>query len=347
MRELFAKILYETEKHHDLVLVTLTENSGSAPRKTGAWMLVGTEGRILGTIGGGAVELRSVEKAMDLLQEKRSDLHPFYLNTNTREDIGMICGGDVTALFQFIGADDPLWQELAVKAIDLLSAQQGGWFIQRLDGGVPALMDRELNLLCGEAPKSAMPEGDMPGVFGNYFRMPLPVAQRVIIFGGGHIAAALVPLLTSVGFRCWIYDNRPEYTGEDRFPGAEKLITADYTRISEQVQMTEEDYAVIMTNGHSFDMEVQDQILRGPFAYIGVIGSRSKTAAVNAKLRERGISDEAIARIHTPIGTPIKAVTPEEIAVSIAGELILVRAERRESMGVRIRSCPMHWPEVK
>ena len=93
MREIFAKILYETEKHNDLVLVTLIENSGSAPRKTGSQMLVGKNGRILGTIGGGAVELRSAEMAVDLIREKRSDLHPFILNTNDKEDIGMICGG--------------------------------------------------------------------------------------------------------------------------------------------------------------------------------------------------------------------------------------------------------------
>ena len=342
MKEFFAKILYETEKGNDVVLVTLTDNDGSAPRKTGAQMLVGAKGRILGTIGGGAVELRSIEMAQKLIEEKRSDLHPFYLNTNRKEDIGMICGGDVTALFQFIGAADPVWQALCGAAVERLSGQLGGWFVQRLDGGEPALMDKEMKLLCGAAPGGEKPAGTAPVSCGNYFWQPLPVAERVIIFGGGHIAAALVPLLTTVGFRCWVYDNRPEYTTEDRFPQAEKLITADYMKIHEHVRMTDEDYAVIMTNGHSFDLEAQDQVLRGPFAYIGVIGSRKKTAAVNARLRERGIPEEAIAKVHTPIGTAIKAVTPEEIAVSIAGELILTRAERREAEGPVAHHCPMH-----
>lgn len=342
MRELFAKILYETEKKNDLVLVTLTDSTGSAPRKTGSWMLVGENGRILGTIGGGAVEMRSVEMAAELIKEKRSDLHPFFLHTNNREDIGMICGGDVTALFTFIGAGDPLWQELCAKALDQLAAQQGGWFVQPLDGSAPALLTRGMEPLCGEVSSGACPVGDLPGTADGRFWMPLPVAQRVIIFGGGHIAAALVPLLTTVGFRCWVYDNRAEYTTPDRFPQAEKLITADYQELGEKVRMTNEDYAVVMTNGHSFDLEVQDRILRGPFAYIGVIGSRRKTAAVNAKLRERGIPEEALAKVHTPIGTPIKAVTPEEIAVSIAGELILTRAERRESGGPEPHGCPMH-----
>lgn len=92
--------------------------------------------------------------------------------------------------------------------------------------------------------------------------------------------------------------------------------------------MTEEDFVVIMTNGHMHDFQVEEQILRGAFAYVGVIGSRTKTASVNQRLREAGIPEESIAQVHTPIGTAIRAVTPAEIAVSIAGEMILCRAER-------------------
>ena len=97
-----------------------------------------------------------------------------------------------------------------------------------------------------------------------------------------------------------------------------------------------------MTNGHSYDLEVQDQVLRGEFAYVGVIGSRKKTATVNQRLRNRGVPEESITRVRTPIGTDIKAVTPEEIAVSIAGEMIYERALRREAIGITARGCPMH-----
>ena len=104
----------------------------------------------------------------------------------------------------------------------------------------------------------------------------------------------------------------------------------------------DDDYVVIMTNGHRHDFVVEEQVLRGQYAYIGVIGSRTKTASVNALLRQAGISEEAIAAVHTPIGTAIKAVTPEEIAVSIAGEMICVRATRREDAGIKLHGCPMH-----
>ena len=125
-------------------------------------------------------------------------------------------------------------------------------------------------------------------------------------------------------------------------PTAEHIIVGDYTKLSDYLQFSPEDYIVVMTNGHSYDLEVQDQVLRGPFAYVGVIGSRKKTAAVSAQLRDRGISEDAITRVHTPIGTPIKAITPEEIAVSIAGELIYTRALRREATGIIATGCPMH-----
>ena len=99
---------------------------------------------------------------------------------------------------------------------------------------------------------------------------------------------------------------------------------------------------VVMTNGHDHDFQVEVQLLQGSAAYVGVIGSRKKTAYVNRRLREAGITEEAIASVHTPIGTAIKAVTPEEIAVSITGEMICVRATRREAAGEVPHGCPMH-----
>ena len=117
----------------------------------------------------------------------------------------------------------------------------------------------------------------------------------------------------------------------ERFPTADAVVCCDLDHLADAVPVGGEDYVVVMTNGHSHDFAVQEQVLRGQYAYIGVIGSRAKTASVTARLR-----------VHTPIGTAIKAVTPEEIAVSIAGEMICVRATRRENAGVQLHGCPMH-----
>lgn len=99
-----------------------------------------------------------------------------------------------------------------------------------------------------------------------------------------------------------VFDCRPELATRKLFPTAEEVICGDFTSIKDHLTVTEEDFVVIMTNGHMHDFQVEEQILRGPFAYVGVIGSRTKTASVNRRLREAGIPEESIAQVHTPIG---------------------------------------------
>ena len=343
MDRIFAKLLYMMEKKLDTMLVTIIADQGSSPRGAGSQMLVGSEGRILGTIGGGAVEGRSDAMARQLLQEKRSDCHLFQLHAAAKENIGMVCGGDVLVLFQYIPGTSAVWHMLAGKLLEMTAARQPGWLALDTAGGAPALLSSDGTALLGSTVSGEKtPKGWKPVPSEDTFCLPLPIGERAIIFGGGHCAQALAPLLHTVGFRVTIFEERAEYGCRENFPTAEQIIVGDYTRIADYLQFSADDYIVVMTNGHSFDLEVQDQVLRGDFAYVGVIGSRRKTAAVNQKLLERGVSEEAIARVHTPIGTPIKAVTPEEIAVSIAGELICARALRREATGIIAHGCPMH-----
>lgn len=323
MNGIFTTLLYEMEKHHDTVLCTIVDHSGSTPRGAGAQMLVGSSGLLSGTIGGGAVEGGAIALAQSLLRERRSAIHEYRLRHNDTEDIGMVCGGDVTVALQFIAGDDDVWRVLAEALLRRIATRQAGVLVLSLEGGVPALQD-----------SAESDEG--------HFSLPLPVGERAIIFGGGHCSLALCPLLTTVGFRVTVVDDRPELVTKERFPAADAVICCDMDHLADAVSIGGEDYVVVMTNGHSHDFAVQEQVLRGQYAYIGVIGSRAKTASVNARLREAGISEAAIASVHTPIGVAIKAVTPEEIAVSIAGEMIHVRAVRREQAGVVLHGCPMH-----
>ena len=342
MRNIFSKLLYEVEKGHDVMLVTVSADRGSSPRGAGAGMLVGAEGRIIGTVGGGAVEYKAEQQAVAWLAEKRGGLREFTLRQNDKEDIGMRCGGDVTLLFEYVPARDENWKTLAGAVCDRIAAGRGGWLLRPLNGGVPSLYGSE-GLLAGEAVAELaglLEEGARSNSL--YFSQPLPVAGRVVIFGGGHIAQCLAPLLGAVDFRCTVLDNRPEYSAPALFPTAEAAICCDYTDIDSSITLTEEDYVVIMTNGHAFDLEVEEQVLRRPHAYLGVIGSRGKIAFVNKTLTERGIDPELLKDVHTPIGLPIRAVTPAEIAVSILAELILCRAQRREGEKKNHMACPMH-----
>lgn len=323
MKNLFTKMLYELEKKHDLVLVSILSGTGSAPRGKGAQMLVSAAGRVEGTIGGGNVEHLSEKAAMELLVQRRSERRAFSLHPGAG-DIGMVCGGEIQVWLQFVEAGDKRWAELAAEVVRKIDGRETGWLVQKLDGSAAELVS-------GERPQEE-----------NSLVLPLPIGERAVIFGGGHCAQALAPLLESVGFRVTVMDPREEFANRRLFPTAERIICGDYGRISDHLTLTEEDYVVVLTSGHAFDFTVQEQVLRGTFAYIGVIGSQSKTAAVNARLREAGIREDAIARVHTPIGTPIKAVTPAEIAVSIAGEMIYERALRREARGEVRHGCPMH-----
>lgn len=343
MDRIFSKLLYCMEKKQDTMLVTIIADQGSAPRGAGSQMLVGAEGRIIGTIGGGAVEGNADAMARKLLERRISCCHMFELHESAAENIGMVCGGDVKVLFQYISGTDPLWRSLAESLMERIAARQMGWLCLSVAGGAPALLNEAGQALVGEAvPGVATKDGWKPAQSDSVFSLPIPVGERAVIFGGGHCAQALAPLLHTVGFRVTVFDERAEYACPENFPSAERILTGDYTKLEQYLEITADDYVVVMTNGHSYDLEVQDQVLRGEFAYVGVIGSRKKTAAVNQKLLERGVSQEAIAKVHTPIGTSIKAVTPEEIAVSIAGELILTRAIRREANGFVAQGCPMH-----
>lgn len=136
-------------------------------------------------------------------------------------------------------------------------------------------------------------------------------------------------------------DNRPEYAAKELFPGAEAVICGDFRKLSESLILSESDYVVIMTNGHSFDYEVERQVLQNPPCYVGAIGSQHKKNFVNGKLREAGIEESVIQQVHCPIGTAIRAVTPEEIAISIAGEMISERARMREGEKGGHHGCPM------
>ena len=331
MKDIFTKILYEREKGHDLMLVTILSDEGSTPRGKGSMMLVGEEKQILGTIGGGAVEKQSELRALSFLKEKRSGVHAYRLRRNAAEDIGMVCGGDVDVHFQYMDAGDPRWDSLVSEVLRKIGQQETGSLFLKHDGSFPALLDADGGVLAGE--KAEDEEGTS---------IPLPVMERAVIFGAGHCGRALSPILQTAGFRVVIYDDREGFLDENRFPGTEDRVCGSYTEIGEKLELNAGDYVVIMTSGHRGDAAAEEHALRIGPAYVGVIGSRKKTLAVNEKLRAAGIPEEAIASVHTPVGLPIGAVTPEEIAVSIAAEMILVRARiRAEKTGVQPHHCPV------
>jgi xanthine dehydrogenase accessory factor len=162
---------------------------------------------------------------------------------------------------------------------------------------------------------------------------PINFAGKVFIFGGGHVAQALAPVLSTLGFRCVIFDNRKEFAGRGLFPAAYDVIAGDYGDIYKYIETGPNDYMVIVT--HAYDLVVLQQLISRPHAYTGVIGSKKKIAALKQQLGSGGIGGEILDSLSAPIGLPIHSETPEEIAISIAAEMIQRRAEkRRERHGI-------------
>lgn len=151
------------------------------------------------------------------------------------------------------------------------------------------------------------------------------------IFGAGHVGQALEPVLRYVNFVTKIIDDRPDFANRERFPEADEVLVIDSFLDAYQGMETDENsYIVIVTRGHSGDYDVLKQSLRKTTAYIGMIGSKNKVAEVYRMLREDGFSQEDLDRVYSPVGISIFAETPEEIAISIAGEMIKVRAGHGE-----------------
>lgn len=160
----------------------------------------------------------------------------------------------------------------------------------------------------------------------NFYEYVLAESEKcegsIYIFGGGHVAQELVPVLSHLDFSCVVFDDRPEFSNKDVFPDAAQCIVGDFEDIANFVDIRREDFVCIMTRGHQFDYLVQKQILLTEARYIGVMGSRKKTQIIREKLLADGFPEHDISRLKSPIGLDIRAETPAEIAISIAAELI-------------------------
>ena len=329
MRNMLKTIYDKLTDGEDLVLVTVIASSGATPRGAGARMLVGRQGRICGTIGGGAVEYRSEQIAARVLEERCSLGHDFTLTKDDVQNLGMICGGACNVFFHYIPAGDPHTLLLCEKAEAQFRSGHGLWLLTDVgEGGRMGLYAPELGYW-GIPVEEPLPLSRHPQRIGNIFAEQINDPGRVYVFGGGHVARELVPVLAHVGFRCVVMDDREAFAKKALFPSAEEIILGDFRRIRDYCSIGTEDYVCVMTRGHAYDTVVQAQVLKCRPAYCGVIGSRFKAAGVRKTLKEEyGLSDEELDLVTTPIGLPIKGETPAEIAISIAAQMILHRAER-------------------
>jgi len=167
-----------------------------------------------------------------------------------------------------------------------------------------------------------------PGVCGGQvevFVEPILPAPLVVVIGGGHVGKAVVHLAKWLGFRVAVSDDRVEFCNPDTVPGADAYYAVPMEKLAEQLKVTRQTWLVVTSRGSSVDAAGLPGLLDSPAAYIGVIGSKRRWATTVKALKAKGVPEEKIARVHSPMGLELNAETPEEIAVSIMAEILMIK----------------------
>ena len=342
MQEIIDQLLMELQSGQPLALVTLVSERGSTPRAAGAQMLVRSDASIEGTIGGGLLEASMIDQAKRAIMTGRSLLTSMALSCPDGDADSMICGGRADVLIAFVPSRHATLTSIARRLSRCVSEgepalvftsfgpEQGETDIAQCllsdDGSVvgDALgAEEDLRRLAHEfeVHGSATLAGGMQ-VYVEAIKAP----SRAVICGAGHVARALVPVAASVGFQMVVLDDRPAFATRERFPGAEVVVLDSFDDGLADL-IDEQSYVVIVTRGHKHDMDVLVQALRSPARYIGLMSSRAKWRRLQATLGRMGFAEADISRVHAPIGLPIGAETPAELAVSIVAELIQTRVK--------------------
>ncbi len=289
-------------------------------------MLV-TDDEIFGSIGGGVMEVEMVERArlefkvrnakykistgQSQIESRKSQIFELVHRKNDPNSSGMICSGKQTVIMQVLDPAD-------IDAIEQLAAANEPVGLRLSHRGLEIADDID----------SASPRFEQNGDEFVY-EEKIGAKSRLFIIGGGHCAMALSELMTKLDFRIELFDDRADLNTLRKNTFADKItIVGSYDEIAEHIPEGEDVYVVVMTLGYKFDEIVIRRLFGKRFRYFGVLGSRAKMKTLLNSLKKEGFNERLLAEIRTPVGLPINSRTPEEIAVSIAAEIISVKNRR-------------------
>lgn len=287
-------------------------------------MLVRLDGSIAGTIGGGKLEGNAIQMALDVLREKKSRLAAFEFSGEDAASMDMICGGSVRVMLEYVPAGDANFKDL-LSQIDLARDQSGTLWLgtqwnPKLE--ITHVLHTEAEPVIAEWIDRSQGTALQSVQGGEVFFERLAFPPRAILFGAGHVSRALAEAVQLAGFAVMVVDERAEFANLERFPRSDVRVVEPIEAFFDQVAVRPSDYVIVVTRGHLLDGKVVEHALRTPATYIGMIGSRRKKALIYQSLMEKGFAEADLARIYAPIGLPIGAETPEEIAISITAEMI-------------------------
>lgn len=342
-------------------LASVARQHGSLPMSATAKLLVTAGGARIGTVGGGCLEGEIIERAHDVLQTRVPALSSHSLNSELAGDYGLTCGGTAELFIEPVFSDERLAAVYA-EAAALMARGERALMATGVDwsGGVMKAVvavgrdggggDARSRPLIGSADyrlRSAIDafdsKSELPSLEGGVLVEPVSGKPRLVVFGAGHVGARVAEVAALAGWRVTVADDRADFADARRLSFAERVVTCEFHDVSSAVQLDDETYVVLATRGHQYDAVLAGQLVPRALRYLGMLGSRRKVAITAKALREWGIAEEAIARVHAPIGIAIGADTPEEIAVSVVAEMISVRrAGSRRRGGSSIHAGDAH-----
>lgn len=295
------------------MLLVVAESSGSSPGRAGYKMAVAANGELCGSIGGGVMEVNLVERAKSQALCPKSQVIEQVHQSNSPNPSGMICSGKQTVIIRRLTIDE---SDTVDSIVDSLLRGQPIVFqfsnfkfqiVENASDGSDRFFSRT-------------------GETDFTYTEKLGSANELCIIGGGHCALALSELMSKLEFRIRIFDDRPELNTIQKNKYADQITIIDgYEQIGDHIRNGDHIYVVVMTLGYKFDEIVIRSLFDHEFKYFGVLGSRAKMKTLLTTLEKEGFAAEKLARIYTPIGLPINSRTPEEIAVSIAAEIIKIK----------------------
>ncbi len=312
----------------DLALCTILQVKGSAPRHAGSWMLVGPEGLVAGSVGGGRGEAAALAACRGKLGGGRPETLEIEMQGTEAEGPDMVCGGSVRLLVE------PLTSAAPYRAVlDLLLGGERALLVKRLSTGETAVMDGSGRVVAGklerldpvrarralESGRAVLAEEE-----GLFFDPQLPL-EKLLVLGGGHVGRAVAALAPGLGFLVTVADERPEYLEPARFPAGVATRCGPFTETLAAFPFDPSTYVVIVTRGHLCDLECVRAVLTKTYRYAGFIGSRRKVRLLIEQVLSEGFDPAKVEALCAPIGLDFGAETPEELAVAITGELIAVR----------------------
>jgi len=350
MKNIYLQVLDQQSDKSPLVLATVTIAHGSTPQKPGSSALFCKKGLISGTVGGGIVEGKVQKIALDAILSKESGHFHFNLANDISNTEEAICGGQISVLVDanlknYIPVFEQVKQSMAKRIPGVLITMVTGvkektvlinryWmsetykpsipveFIEKIEPVVMSLLSatnpsdyRELELaIPGEEPSSL------------FLLEPIFPPAQLVIAGAGHIGKALAHLGSMLDFEVTVIDDRPEYADSENIPDAGHIIVKDIGNAMQELKKRDDTYVVIVTRGHKDDASALKPCIGSNAAYIGMIGSKNKIAAMRKNfIQNKWATGKQWDEIHAPVGLEIKSQTVEEIAMSIAAQLILVR----------------------